>query len=310
MKTQKAQKQTAVVLLNVGGPASLEDVYPFLASFFSDPEILNIPSPFRYVLAHIFARARLKKAKHIYGLLGGGSPLLPQTLSQAKALQKELGKGYKVFVAMRHAAPFIKEVSQKIAKGSFKKTILLPLCPHYSLTTTGSFFQMWGEDSAIRIPYYPTLPGFLEATTELTLPCYKKASKVGVPRVLFTAHGLPEKNIRRGDPYQKQIEETANALRKKMGFPDITVCYQSKVGFLRWIGPSLEEEIIRAGEEKRPLVVVPISFVSEHSETLVELDIDMKALALNSGCPQYERVQTVQTHPFFIKGVASLVRNS
>jgi ferrochelatase len=306
-------KTTAVVLLNVGGPSSLKDVYPFLVSFFSDPAILTFPLPFRYVLSRILASVRLKKSKHIYEQLGGGSPLLPQTLSQANSLEKELGDGYKVFVAMRHAAPFIKDVSHDVSANSFEKTILLPLCPHYSSTTNGSFFQAWEAahgPCAIRIPSYPTLDGFLEAIVELTTPCYTRAKKEGVPRVLFTAHGLPEKIIQQGDPYQRQIEETAAALKKKMGFPDINVCYQSRVGFLPWIGPSLEEEIRKAGKEKRPLVVVPISFVSEHSETLIELDVDMKILALKAGCPHYERVQTVQTHPSFIKGLASLVRNS
>ena len=138
----------------------------------------------------------------------------------------------------------------------------------------------------------------------------KEARKYGVPRILFTAHGLPEKTIRGGDPYQSQVEETVRALVEKMRLSeeDLVLCYQSRVGPLKWIGPSLEEEIKRAASEKRPLVVVPISFVSEHSETLVELDITLRDLALSLGCPAYARVPTVQTHPAFIGGVVELVR--
>jgi ferrochelatase len=162
------------------------------------------------------------------------------------------------------------------------------------------------------VPSYPSQKGFVEAIAELTSPLYEKAKQFGVPRVLLTAHGLPEKIIKKGDPYQKQVETTARDFVEKMGLPkkETVLCYQSRVGPLRWIGPSLEEEVIKASQEKRPLVVVPISFVSEHSETLVELDITTQNLALEKGCPAYFRVKTVQTHPLFIQGLAFLVKRS
>lgn len=308
--------KTAVVLLNLGGPLSQEEIKPFLFSLFSDPAILTFPNPFRYILASLITRKRLKEAQHIYAQLGGGSPLLKNTESQATALENELGEGYKVFIAMRHAAPLTHETFQKAKAYNPDEIVLLPLYPHYSTTTTESSFKEWKRVSkgyptpTHFIHSYPAQKGFVEALADLTHPHYEKAKHFGIPRVLLTAHGLPEKIIQKGDPYQQQVETTAFEFTKKMGFSkeDTTLCYQSRVGPLKWIGPYTEEEIVRASLDKRPLVVVPISFVSEHSETLVELDITYRELALQNGCPAYHRVETVQTHPLFIKGLASLVR--
>lgn len=309
-------KKTAVVLFNLGGPLSQGDVEPFLLSLFSDPAIISLPNPFRYVLAKLITRKRLKEAQHIYALLGGGSPLLRNTNAQAVALETALGEEYKVFVAMRHTAPFIKITFQEVKDYDPDEVVLLPLYPQYSTTTTESSFKEWrrvseGWNSPTHfIHSYPDQNGFIEGMAELTLPHYEKAKKSGTPRVLLTAHGLPEKIIKKGDPYQDQVEKTAKNLIEKLRIPpeEAVLCYQSRVGPLKWIGPSTEEEIMRAGRENLPLVVVPISFVSEHSETLVELDITYHKLALQSGCPAYHRVDTVQTHPAFIKGLGDLVR--
>lgn len=306
--------KTAVILFNLGGPSSEKDIFSFLFSFFSDPAILPFPQPFRSILAGIIALFRLKKAREIYRPLGGGSPLLHNTEIQAKALQKELGADYKVLVCMRHAAPRIESVWETIKKRSLKEIVLLPLFPQYSTTTTESFFQAWREnttnlDVPVRfIPEYPTLDGFVDAQIAKTIPYYNEAQKYGNPKILLTAHGLPEKVIEKGDPYQQQVLETAEKFKEKTGFQDATVCYQSRVGWLPWIRPFLEESIEAAAREGRPLVVVPLSFVSEHSETLVELDILMRDLAKSLGSPYYGRVPTVQTHPMFIKGLASLVK--
>jgi ferrochelatase len=311
------KRQTAVVLFNLGGPSSSDEIKPFLYSLFSDPAILTFPQPFRSLLATLITRRRLKEAQHIYAHLGGKSPLLENTNAQAKALQTELGTGYKVFVAMRHAAPRIEQTFREVQKYAPNEIILLPLYPQYSTTTTESAFKEWKKVSTEQrststqfIHSYPSQNGFIEAIKELTLPLYKKAKEKGDPRVLLTAHGLPEKTIKGGDPYQGHVEETAQALTKALQIPgnETTLCYQSRVGPLKWIGPSTESEIIKASQENRPLVIVPISFVSEHSETLVELDITYKKLALENGCPAYYRVPTVQTHPLFIKGLGDLVR--
>jgi protoporphyrin/coproporphyrin ferrochelatase len=309
-------KKTAVILLNLGGPLSQEEVKPFLLSLFSDPAIITLPNPFRYILARVVTRGRLKEAQHIYSLLGGGSPLLKNTKAQAQALESELGAGFRVFVAMRHAAPLTKETLQDVRTYGPEEVVLLPLYPQYSTTTTESSFKAWhkateGWDVPIRsVPFYPSEEGFIEAIKELTLPLYRQAQKKGMPRVLMTAHGLPEKVIKKGDPYQSHVEETAKRLVEKLEISplDAVICYQSRVGPLKWIGPSTEEEVLKAAQEKRPLVVIPLSFVSEHSETLVELDMTYHDLALGMGCPAYHRVKTVQTHPSFIRGLAGLVR--
>lgn len=316
MRKKTASKKIAVILLNLGGPSSQTEISAFLFSLFYDPAILSFPNPFRYILAKLISRRRLTEAQSIYAHLGGGSPLLKNTRLQAKALQKELGNGHRVFVAMRHAAPFSSDVFQEVQAYAPDQVVLLPLYPQYSTTTTESSFRAWkavAEGWKVPtqlIPSYPTQEGFLEATKDLFLPRYEQAQKYGKPKVLLTAHGLPEKIIKCGDPYQIQVEETATKIKEILSLEDCVLCYQSRVGPLKWIGPSLEEEIIKAARAKRPLVIVSLSFVSEHSETLVELDITLRDLALREGCPAYERVPTVQTHPLFIQGLASLVMSS
>ncbi len=311
-------KKTAVILFNLGGPSSQQEVKHFLISLFSDPAIITLPNPFRYLLARVIAGGRLKEAQHIFSLLGGGSPLLKNTKAQAEALETELGTGFRVFVAMRHANPLTKETAQEVKSYGPEEIVLLPLYPQYSTTTTESSFKEWkritlGWKIPTRsVPFYPRHEGFIEAMKALALPHYEKAQKEGAPRVLLTAHGLPEKVIKKGDPYQQQVEDTAKKLVEKLGISslDSRICYQSRVGPLKWIGPYTEEEVLKAAQEKRPLVIIPLSFVSEHSETLVELDITYRHLALKKGCPAYHRVETVQTHPSFIKGLADLVRHS
>ncbi len=305
--------KTAVVLLNLGGPKALDEVEPFLMSLFSDPAIVTLPNPFRYVLAKWITKKRLPEAHHIYSLLGGGSPLLENTEAQATALSKELGEAYRVFVSMRHAAPKVNHALDQVNAYRPDKVILLPLYPQYSTTTTGSAFKAWEKATkdfpcqTTTIHSYPSQGGFVEAIGDLFTPIYKEALSHGTPRILLTAHGLPEKTIRAGDPYQSHVEETAGAFLEAQGPLDAVLCYQSRVGRLKWTGPYTEDEIVRASQEKRPLIVVPLSFVSEHSETLVELDMTYKKLALEKGCPAYFRVPTVGCHPSFIKGLAELV---
>lgn len=308
----------AVVLFNLGGPSSLDEVGPFLFSLFYDPAILDVPNPLRYFLAKLISKRRLKEACKIYSLLGGASPLLENTNQQAQALESRLGKDYRVFVTMRHAQPRSKEVLQQVIRYKPEEIILLPLYPQYSTTTTESAFRDWkrvcGEcNFPLRfISEYPDEEGFILAMKDLTFPLLKEAQKIGEPKLLLTAHGLPEKTIRKGDPYQIQVEKTAEKLIQALGIPslDVTLCYQSRVGPLKWIGPYTDDQIILAAQKKRPIVVVPISFVSEHSETLVELDVEYRDLAIDMGCPAYFRVPTVQTNPFFIQALANLVQKN
>ncbi len=318
---QKSQEpKRAVILFNLGGPKSLHEVKPFLKSLFSDPAILTIPQPFRYLLSHWIARRRTPEAQHIYKAMGGGSPLLQNTEAQACALSKELGKGYKVFVCMRHTSPQAHEVIKKVIAYAPSEVILLPLYPQYSTTTTGSAFKVWNKTTRGQnwltktINHYPRDEGFIEAMTQLFLPIFDQVTPFGKPRILLTAHGLPEKLIKKGDPYQHHIEQTADALVGSIHSSlsntdlDYILCYQSRVGPLKWTSPYTENEVLKAAKLGRPIIMVPLSFVSEHSETLYELDRLYEVLALDHGCPAYFRVPTVSCHPAFINGLASLIR--
>lgn len=308
--------KTAVVLFNLGGPDSSEAVKPFLYNLFNDSHIITVPQPFRSLLAKYLAHKRTHQAEENYNLIGGRSPILENTQAQADALQKHLDMhgNYRVFVAMRYWNPFIKEVVGDVKRYGPDKVIMLPLYPQFSTTTTQSAFTEWYNEAKkqkLQAQHHPVCcysfdNHFIEAQVDLLKKGYEEAKSTGKPRILFSAHGLPEKIIDKGDPYQWQVERTVGAIMRDFGPADYVVCYQSKVGPLEWIGPSTEDEIIRAGKDKVPLVVVPIAFVSEHSETLVELDIEYKVLAKRHKIPAYIRVPTVGTHPNFIEALAWL----
>ncbi len=308
----------AVVLFNLGGPDSLASVRPFLVNLFSDPAIIALPQPLRWLVAQLIAWRRAPVARRIYERLGGGSPLLANTEAQARALEAALGEGYRVFVAMRYWHPFARETAAAVKAWAPERVVLLPLYPQFSTTTTASSLAEWQRAAAaagLRLPTgalccYPTEPGFiagLVAEIEKVLRLWPPSEK---KRILFSAHGLPEKIVKAGDPYQWQVEQTVAAIRGALARPELdsVVCYQSRVGPLAWLGPSTEAEIRRAGAEGVGLLVVPVAFVSEHSETLVELDIEYRHLASAVGVPTYIRVPTVGTAPSFIAGLAALVR--
>jgi ferrochelatase len=219
---------------------------------------------------------------------------------------------------MRYWHPLTDETARDVAAFKPDSIVLLPLYPQFSTTTTGSSKKAWDAAAArigLRVPTrfaccYPRQSGFVEALADLVATKYREAATHGKPRVLFSAHGLPKKVVTGGDPYQIQVEITAARVAEKLGIPDLdwVVCYQSRVGPLEWIGPYTEDEIDRAGADKVPVVLAPIAFVSEHSETLVELDIEYRELAHEVGVPFYVRVPTVSTHPAFIAGLAAIVR--
>lgn len=317
----------AVVLLNLGGPDSPAAIGPFLRNLFRDPAILGVPWPLRPVLADFIASRRVKTATAIYAQLGGKSPILEQSLQQARALEKtlngaelpEVAARYRTYVAMRYWHPMIEETARRILGDGPDKIILLPLYPQFSTTTTESSFSEWNRvcgqiglrAPTARICCYPTQAGLVSAFAD------KIRAAIGTQdyasrRILFSAHGLPEKIVARGDPYPWQIEQTAAEVARRLAVPDLdwTVCYQSRVGPLKWIGPSTADEIVRAGKVGLGVVVVPIAFVSEHSETLVELDIEYRQLAEKAGVPSYLRVPTVGVAEAFIQGLATLVRTA
>lgn len=309
----------AVVLMNLGGPDSPDAVEPFLVNLFSDPAIIRLPWPLRLPLARLIARRRLAAARDIYDRLGGGSPLAANTAAQARALETALGDGSRCFVAMRYWRPSTAEAVEQVAAWAPDEIVCLPLYPQFSTTTTASSMAAWRTEAARRrldrptrvIRSYPTAPGFVAALARLIAAALADSGGGGT-RLLLTAHGLPRKIVRAGDPYCSEVEATAAAVIASLAHPglDWVVCYQSRVGPLAWVGPETQDEIRRAGAEGRPLVVAPISFVSEHSETLIELDDDYRRLALSCGVPAYVRVPTVGTEPEFIAAVAKLVRGA
>jgi len=309
----------AVVLLNLGGPDSPKTVRPFLFNLFNDPAIFRLPQPFRSWLAAFVAKRRAPVAVEIYRHLGGGSPLLPNTEDQARALHTALGGGRdtRVFIAMRYWHPFTAQTVADVQAWGPDEIVLLPLYPQYSTTTTESSVKAWHQAARFlglkvttkTVCCYPTAPGFIDAMAELIAPALTGAALYGKPRLLLSAHGLPETVVKGGDPYQFQCERTAAAIVGKLGIPDLdwTVCYQSRVGPMKWIGPSTDESLRKAGQDKVPAVVAPIAFVSEHSETLVEIEIEYRKLAGEVGVPYFVRVPTVSSAPSFIVALADLV---
>ena len=316
--------RVAVVLFNLGGPDAPEAVEPFLRNLFRDPAIVRAPAPVRHLLGRWIARRRGPEARAIYRTLGGGSPLLAGTEAQAAALRRALdGLGaVEVAVAMRYWHPLSDAAAQRVAAFRPERIVLLPLYPQFSTTTTASSLGAWRKAAAaagIAAPTralccYPQAGGLVEAHAALIAPLLDAAAAAAPrpPRLLFSAHGLPQSVIARGDPYQWQVEETARRIVARLGPEgmDWTLCYQSKVGPMAWLEPSTVAEIERAGRDRVPVVVVPVAFVSEHSETLVELDLTCRAHAERVGVPAYHRVPAPGTHPSFIAALAALVRGA
>jgi protoporphyrin/coproporphyrin ferrochelatase len=319
-----AAKRIAVVLFNLGGPDSAAAIEPFLVNLFSDPAIIGLPWPLRPLVARLIGRRRAVTARAIYARIGDRSPILPNTQAQAAALAerlRDLGE-VRVFCCMRYWHPMSDEVAAAVRSFAPEEIVLLPLYPQFSSTTTASSQRSWMRAAAsigLAAPTwlvccYPTEPGFIAAAAALVRAGIAESeTRTGrPPRILFSAHGLPKKIVSRGDPYPAQVESSAHAIAAELGLADAdwTVCFQSRVGPLEWIGPYTDAEIRRAGRDGVPVVLFPIAFVSEHSETLVELDIDYRHLAEQSGVPDYVRVPAVGTAPAFIAGLADLVRQA
>ncbi len=312
--------KTAVVLFNLGGPDSPAAVEPFLFNLFNDKAIIGAPFPIRWALAKYISHKRAPVAREIYAQIGGGSPLLPETKAQAEALEHRLGETFRCFPAMRYWHPFTVEAITAIKRWGADEVVLLPLYPQFSTTTTGSSMTEWKRQAALQgldlptreICCYPDQPGLVEALADLVRRGYDEAAATGKPRILFSAHGLPKRIVDKGDPYPTQVEATVAAVVKALDIAglDWVVCYQSRVGPLEWIGPGTEAELERAGHDGVPVVVVPVAFVSEHSETLVELDIEYRHRAQTLGVPAYVRVPALGCHPAFITGLAELVRQA
>ena len=317
-------ERLAVILFNLGGPDGPRAIEPFLFNLFNDAAIINAPSPLRWILAKFISRRRAPEARKVFKNLGGKSPLLEETQAQADALACRLENGageVRVFIAMRYWHPMSEETVEAVKAFGPDEIILLPLYPQYSTTTTASSLKEWHAQAAAQglkcptraICCYPADPGLIRGQVALIGPAFAEAKNYGRPRILFSAHGLPKKIVARGDPYPWQIEQTVQAIVEILDSPpdcpdfDWAVCYQSRIGPLQWIGPSIDEEILRAAGDRVPLVVVPVAFVSEHSETLVELDIQYRDLAHEQKVPHYVRVPALGVQEDFIGGLAGLV---
>ena len=320
-------EKVAILAYNLGAPDCLENVEPFLYNLFNDPAIIPLPTIVRTPLAKLISWRRAKFAKDIYAELGGSSPLLVNTQAQTEALEKIVQKknpktDIRCFVAMRYWKPFLEEIYTEIQNWGADRVILLSLYPQFSTTTVGSFMRIWRlhqKKQSQPLPFqsiacYPILPGFIEAVAKNTHKTYNKALESGKKvRVLFSAHGIPEDTVKAGDGYQYHCEQTVVAIRKVLAEKynlselDWVGSFQSRVGPKKWLQPYTEDEIRRAAQDEVALVIVPTAFVSEHSETLVELDIEYRELAHEEGLEEYYRAPTVSTDPLFIQGLADMV---
>ena len=308
----------AVVLFNLGGPDSPEAVRPFLFNLFRDPAIITLPAVARYPLAALISTTRTRSAQANYAIMGGRSPLLPETEAQAEALQAELDLRFpdaetQVFIAMRYWRPFVRDVAQDVAAFAPDEIVLLPLYPQYSTTTTGSSVKEWtkvyrGSGHTRTVCCYPTAPGLIAAHAAEILKVWNAAGRPENLRLLFSAHGLPQQVVDAGDPYEAQIQATAAAVAAQLPeLKDWRVSFQSQVGRLKWLEPSTEAAIRQAGEEGIGVLIAPIAFVSEHVETLVELDHEYAELAKRIGATPFLRARTPGVGQSFIADLARSV---
>ena len=311
----------AVILFNLGGPDRLENVESFLFNLFYDPAILSLPGFLRYPLAKLIANRRAPTAKKIYQELGGSSPILKLTEEQSQALESKLNQDdnsteYKCFIVMRCWHPRAENVVKEVIHYNPDEIILMPLYPQFSAATSGSSIKEW-NDICVKNNYkvktsticcYPTDDNFVEAHKNEII---KKIRNLKNFKLIFSAHGLPEKNIKKGDPYQWQVEQSVDKIVKALNIKELDwiLSYQSRVGPLKWIGPSTEDIIVENSKLGKHIVLVPIAFVSEHSETLVELDIEYKELADKNGCKNYSRVPALGTNENYIKAMSNLIIN-
>ncbi|MBI1186436.1 MAG: ferrochelatase [Alphaproteobacteria bacterium] len=306
-------RKVAIILFNLGGPDSLKAVRPFLFNLFNDPDIIAAPGLVRTPLAALISTLRNKAAQENYAKMGGRSPLLEETQKQAAALDAALAaRGAveaKCFIAMRHWRPFTRTTVEDAAAWGATEALLLPLYPQFSQSTTASSFAEWRRRSTLparALCCWPASEKFVAAHAEAIFETWRAAGSPPAPRVLFSAHGLPERAIEAGDPYQEHVEMTVAAVRARLPADwEHAICYQSRVGPLAWIGPSTEEEIDRAIADRRGVIVSPIAFVSEHIETLVELDIDYAERA--APLPFYLRAPALGARASFIDALADLV---
>ena len=316
--------RVGVLLLNLGGPESLEDVQPFLFNLFADPEIIRLPLPWlQRPLAWLISTSRAKRSQANYAQIGGGSPLRQITEQQAEALKATLaqrGEDVHVYIGMRYWYPFTEEAIAQIKRDAIDQLVVLPLYPHFSISTSGSSFrllaQIWAEDPSLNrisytvIPSWYSRPGYTGAMADLIAQELDKLEQPDQAHIFFTAHGVPVSYVEEaGDPYQREIEHCTELIMASLNRSNPhTLAYQSRVGPVEWLQPYTEDAIASLAEQGvADLVVVPISFVSEHIETLQEIDIEYRELAHEAGLEGFHRVPALNTHVQFINDMADMV---
>jgi ferrochelatase len=316
--------RVGVLLLNLGGPEQLEDVRPFLFNLFADPEIIRLPVPWlQKPLAWMISNSRAKQSQQNYSQIGGGSPLRRITEQQADALKHSLehhGQPVEMYIGMRYWYPFTEEAIARIKRDRIEELVILPLYPQYSISTSGSSFRLlqrlWKEDPSLEsirytlIPSWYARPGYVRAMAELIAKELDQLPDPSTGHIFFSAHGVPVSYVEEaGDPYQREIEHCVDLIMKALGRPNQhTLAYQSRVGPVEWLQPYTEDAIAELAESGvNNLVVVPISFVSEHIETLQEIDIEYREIAEEAGIETFRRVPALNTHPGFIDDMAAMV---
>jgi ferrochelatase len=312
-------RRVAVILFQLGGPDTLAAIEPFLFNLFCDPDIIDFPFARlgRKALAKLISTTRARKVQHHYATIGGGSPIRRFTEQQARALEIELaGKGVesRCFVAMRYWHPFTQEAIAQLKKQEFDEVVLLPLYPQYSSTTTGSSLNEWRRLFHDATPVHVVEsfyrhPGYLDAVVERIEKTLARFPSRRRPEIVFSAHSLPMSVIAKGDPYQRHIEETVRLLMERGGWSNShRLCYQSKVGASKWLQPSLHRTLRDLAAEKvREVCVVPVAFVSDHVETLGEIDHEAREEALQLGFSQFEMSRGLNDSPKFISALGQLV---
>uniref|UniRef100_A0ACD5WU37 Uncharacterized protein n=1 Tax=Avena sativa TaxID=4498 RepID=A0ACD5WU37_AVESA len=327
-----ANEKIGVLLLNLGGPETLDDVQPFLFNLFADPDIIRLPRAFRFLqkpLAQFISVARAPKSKEGYASIGGGSPLRQITDAQGEALMEALcGKDIpaKVYVGMRYWHPFTEEAIEQIKRDGITKLVVLPLYPQFSISTSGSSLRLlesiFREDEYLVNMQHTVIPswyqreGYIKAMATLIEKELFKFPKPQKVMIFFSAHGVPLAYVEEaGDPYKAEMEECVDLIMEeleKRGMPNpCTLAYQSRVGPVEWLKPYTDETIIALGQRGvQSLLAVPISFVSEHIETLEEIDVEYKELALQSGIKHWGRVPALGCEPTFISDLADAVIES
>jgi ferrochelatase len=319
--------RVGVLLLNLGGPDQLDDVRPFLFNLFSDPEIIRLPIPWlQRPLAWLISTTRARKSKENYHQIGGGSPLRRITEEQARALEQKLreqGADAQVYIGMRYWYPFTEEAIARIKRDGIDQLVILPLYPQFSISTSGSSFRLleriWREDPDFQniqhtvITSWYDRPGYLQAMADLIAQQLDQYDDPNSVHIFFSAHGVPVSYVEEvGDPYQREIEACTELIMRTLNRPNAhTLAYQSRVGPVEWLKPYTEDAIAELAEQGvEKLLVVPISFVSEHIETLQEIDIEYREIAEEAGIEDFQRVPALNTHPTFIQSLADMVTDA